>query len=199
MEGPVLELYMVTGNSSKVREASAIIESEGAPVRLVQAGVRKLEIQSDRLEDIALHSARAAYSQLGRPVISEDSGLFIEALKGFPGPYSSYVYRTIGVEGVLRLMSGVRHRRACFRASIALVAGGLEKLFLGEACGRISEEPRGEGGFGFDPIFVPEGHSRTLAEMSVHEKNMVSHRGMAFRRLAGWLKGGGIDLLARSP
>ena len=183
----VKRIYMVTGNRHKVEEARKILERYG--VELIQAEARKLEIQSESLEEIALTAARYAYLQLKKPLIVEDAGLFIEALNGFPGPYSSYVYKKIGVEGVLKLMEGVSNRRACFKAVIAYVAPGVERVFTGEACGWVAREARGSGGFGFDPIFVPEGEDRTFAEMGLEEKNRLSHRSKAFQRLGEWLAG----------
>ena len=178
-------LYLVTGNENKYKEASEILSEYG--IKLCMANIDKLEIQSPRLEDIALFAARIAFSQLKKPLIVDDSGLFINSLKGFPGPYSSYVYKTIGYEGILKLMSDKDNRRACFKTVAVLVYPPIEKIFVGETCGFITNSPRGSGGFGFDPIFVPEGSNQTYAEMSIEEKNTISHRGKAFRKLGHWL------------
>lgn len=184
-------LYLVTGNRNKLEEAQGILEEYG--VRLEQAPLEgKLEIQSDSLEEIALYAARDAYRRLRKPLIVDDSGLFIEALKGFPGPYSSYVYKTIGWMGILRLMHNVHNRRACFRTAAVLIYPPLEKVFVGETCGVITREPRGTGGFGFDPIFVPEGYTKTYAEMTLEEKNRVSHRYKAFSKLGEWIRTGRV-------
>jgi XTP/dITP diphosphohydrolase len=172
----------VTGNEAKFREAHSVAIRFG--VRLVMVDVEKLEIQSDRLEEISLRAAREAYGVLRRPLVVEDSGLFIEALNGFPGPYSSYTYKTIGLGGVLRLLEGESNRRACFRSAVALVTGCHEEVFTGEVCGYIAVEARGTRGFGFDPIFVPEGSEKTFAEMAAEEKNMYSHRARAFSLMA---------------
>ena len=121
----------------------------------------------------------------------EDAGLFIEALKGFPGPYSSYVYKTLGVQGILKLMEGVKRREAYFLSAIAYAEPGLEpKVFLGKVEGFIVPEARGSKGFGFDPIFQPKGSEKTFAEMGVEEKNRFSHRAKALSALAEWLKRG---------
>jgi len=177
---------LVTGNPHKVEEARGALA--GSPVELYPLGVGKLEVQSESLDEIALTAARAAYAAARVPLAVDDSGLFVEALGGFPGPYSSYVYKKLGVEGILRLLGDSTNRRACFRTSLALVYPPLEVVFRGEVCGVITREPRGRGGFGFDPIFVPEGHTRTFAEMSVEEKNMISHRARAFRALAAFAR-----------
>ena len=186
MAGGGLTIWLVTGNRHKLEEARAALEPLGVRVEPLRA--RKLEVQSDSLEEIALHAARVAYASSPRPAVAvEDAGLFVEALNGFPGPYSSYAYKTIGVRGLLKLLEGVEDRRACFRSAVALVGPGYERVFTGEACGTIAREPRGSGGFGFDPVFIPEGESRTFAEMSLEEKNRYSHRAKALRAAAEWL------------
>jgi len=179
-------IWLVTGNRHKLEEARAAVEPLGVTVEPLDA--EKLEIQSESLEEVALHAARIAYASRPKPAVAvEDAGLFVEALKGFPGPYSSYAYKTIGLEGLLKLLEGVERRRACFKSAVALVGPGYERVFTGQACGSITREPRGSKGFGFDPIFAPEGEERTFAEMSVEEKGRYSHRAKAFRAAAEWL------------
>ncbi|NOZ89276.1 MAG: RdgB/HAM1 family non-canonical purine NTP pyrophosphatase, partial [Crenarchaeota archaeon] len=132
--------------------------------------------------------AAAAYALTGTPVAVEDAGLFVDALSGFPGPYSSYVYKTIGVHGILRLLEGEENRAARFVSVIAYAGPWGVQLFRGEVKGSIAAEPRGSGGFGFDPIFIPEGADKTFAEMNIEEKNMYSHRARAARKLCSWLE-----------
>jgi len=183
----VLRLAIITGNEHKLKELSAILEEYSVELYMLDLG--KLEVQSQSLEEIALTAARHAYRRVRVPLIVDDSGLFIESLKGFPGPYSSYVYKTIGVRGVLKLLEGVEDRRACFKAAIAAIIPPYEKVFTGASCGTIAREPRGAGGFGFDPIFEPEGGGgRTFAEMGLEEKNRLSHRARAARALGAWLE-----------
>ena len=179
-------ILFATGNEGKLRELRAVLEPCG--YRVDAAPVAKLEVQADDIARVAVVAASTAYTILGEPVAVEDAGLFIDALGGFPGPYSSYVYKTIGVEGILKLMEGVQDRRARFRAVIAYAGPWGVEVFEGVVEGRIAEEPRGSGGFGFDPVFIPEGSERTFAEMSVEEKSMVSHRARAARRLCEWLR-----------
>ncbi len=182
-----MRLGLVTGNRHKLEELSLVLRDYG--VELYMLDTPKIEVQSNSLEVIALGAARKAYSRTRVPLIVDDSGLFIEALRGFPGPYSSYVYKTIGVEGILRLLRGVPDRRACFHAVIAAIVPPYEKVFHARSCGFITESPRGAGGFGFDPIFAPEeGDGRTFAEMSIEEKNRYSHRAKAARMLGVWLR-----------
>ncbi|RLF20910.1 MAG: non-canonical purine NTP pyrophosphatase, RdgB/HAM1 family [Thermoprotei archaeon] len=185
----VNEINFVTGNKHKLEEVKHILEPYGISVKRVT--VDKLEIQSNDLCEIAEYSAKIVAERLRIPVVVEDAGLFIEALNGFPGPYSSYVFKTIGNEGILKLMRGVKNRRARFVSAVAYASpNGFVKVFIGVTEGLISIEPRGEYGFGFDPIFIPyEGDGRTFGEMTLDEKSRISHRGKAFRSLAKWLTG----------
>lgn len=186
MAGGRLKIWLVTGNRHKLEEARAALDPLGVEVEPLEA--EKLEVQSSSLEEIALFAARVAYASNPRPAVAvEDAGLFVEALNGFPGPYSSYAYKTIGVGGLLKLLDGVEDRRACFRSAVALVGPGYERVFTGEVCGSIATEPRGSQGFGFDPVFIPEEEGRTFAEMSLEEKSGLSHRARAFRAAAEWL------------
>ncbi|MCE4628478.1 MAG: XTP/dITP diphosphatase [Desulfurococcales archaeon] len=177
----------MTSNKNKVDEILSIIS--GSPLEIYWLNIEKLEIQSSSLEEISLYAARHAFEIARKPLVVDDSGLFVEALNGFPGPYSSYVYKTLGIKGILKLLENEGNRRACFRTSAALILPPLEKVFTGETCGTITYSPRGSGGFGFDPIFVPDGENRTYAEMSVEEKNIISHRGKAFKALTDYVEG----------
>lgn len=146
-----------------------------------------MEIQSPDLESIAEFAARAFAKEERRPVVVEDSGLFIKALKGFPGPYSSYVHTTLGIRAVLRLTEDVRSRDAYFQSVVATCIGdGHCRTFSGKVYGSISHCAVGKRGFGFDPIFVPKGESRTFAEMPQTVKNRYSHRAGAFQKFAKW-------------
>ncbi len=173
-----VRLHLLTSNKGKVEEMARIAVKYG--VELEATSAPKLEVQSNSLREIAMYSAINYYvSSGGMPVLTEDAGLFIRALNGFPGPYSSYIYRTLGVRGVLKLMEGVEDREAYFESAVAIVYNGLIIAEAARVNGSISKEPRGEGGFGFDPIFIPHGSTRTFAEMSIDEKNSISHRAKA--------------------
>ncbi len=183
-------LGIATRNMHKVEEINNVLGACGYRVEPVEAP--KLEIQSESLEEIALHAAVTALHYHGEPVIVEDAGLFIEALNGFPGPYSSYVYKTIGIRGLLKLLQGVGDRRAYFYSVIALATKRGVNLFTGRVDGVITEEPRGSGGFGFDPVFKPMGSDKTFGEMSLEEKNMFSHRARAAKALCDYLARHGL-------
>jgi XTP/dITP diphosphohydrolase len=170
-------LRFVTTNADKVREARQYLGT------VEQLDYDYTEIQSDSVADIAAHGAREAYEAAGEPVIVDDAGLFVDALGGFPGPYSAYVEDTLGVERVWRIVEREENRRASFRGVIAYADDETVETFEGSVRGRIVA-PRGEGGFGYDPIF--EHNGTTLAEMSIEEKNAVSHRGRALATFAEW-------------
>jgi len=148
----------------------------------------KTEIQSTNLGEIAKFAAQEAAKKHNRTVLVEDSGLFVKALDGFPGPFSSYVHDTIGVEGLLRLMNRQTQREAYFQASLALASPrGSSQEFSGKVHGTISHKSAGNQGFGFDPIFIPRGSRKTFAQGGTEFKDKYSHRAIAFRKLALWL------------
>jgi XTP/dITP diphosphohydrolase len=154
--------------------------------------VKNLEIQSDSLMEIAQTSVIDAFNRCHLPLIVEDAGLFVDALKGFPGPYAAYTYKTISNPGLMKLMENVENRKATFRSAIAYYDEQSQLVcFEGESAGRISKDERwgaGKSGFGFDPIFEPSGRRKTFAEMALEKKNQVSHRANAIRKFAEWYK-----------
>ncbi len=183
-----IKLKVVTSNPGKAKEFIELGKYYSIKIEIIS--LPKLEIQSNSLEEIATFSAIDVATRLGTDIVVEDAGLFIEALNGFPGPYSSYVYRTLGVKGVLKLMEGINNRYAYFKSVITYFnpKDQILKVFVGIVKGRISLEARGTEGFGFDPIFIPEGYDRTFAELGVNIKNKISHRSQAFRKLINWLR-----------
>lgn len=180
-------LYFATRNRDKFAEVQAILASYGLTVH--RSTGRKMEIQSSSLREIALRAALQIAERSKRPVLVEDTGLFIETLKGFPGPYSSFVYRTIGNEGILTLMKGRRNRVAVFRSAVAFSPRPREAhVFQGQTTGRVAACERGAR-WGYDPIFEPEGEGGlTYAELPRSRKNQISHRFKAFRRFARWYR-----------
>lgn len=175
----------VTSNKGKAREVGLIFRKHKLGLKVFYA--ETLEIQSGSLLEISVLRALQAHKMVGGPVFVEDSGLFIQSLKGFPGPFSSYVYRTLGVEGVLRVL-GDKDRKAVFKSVVCYFDGLREmKTFEGNCQGKIAAKPAGKGGFGFDPVFIPAGQKKTFAEMSVEEKNRLSHRSQSVSSLCRWL------------
>ena len=177
----------LTSNKGKFREAQAVAKVAGLRLQMLVA--TKIEIQSETLMQIASYAAEEAAGRLGIPVVAEDAGLFIDKLNGFPGPYSSDVFKRLGNKGILKLMENISHRNAKFSSVAAFCAPwSTSKCFAGNVVGHISPGPRGAGGFGFDPIFIPSrGDGRTFAQMTIKEKNRLSHRAASFRKLSKWL------------
>jgi XTP/dITP diphosphohydrolase len=184
MGGEERVLRVVTSNEGKAREFAAALED--VPWRVERVAMEYQEVQADDLRTVASESARWLLDQgtVEPPFVLEDAGLFITALSGFPGVYSAYVYHTVGCQGILDLMVGVEDRRARFESRIALTRpDGTVEICTGTCDGTVPPEARGEGGFGFDPVFVPEGAERTFAEMGLEEKQGHSHRGRALASL----------------
>ncbi|RFA92383.1 XTP/dITP diphosphatase [Pyrobaculum aerophilum] len=180
-----MRIRLATNNPYKLAEVSHILAPFGIEVERLDA--EKVEIQHDDVVVIAREAAEFLCSRYGDFVVVDDTGLYIEALGGFPGPYAEYVYRTIGLKGVLKLLEGAADRRATFKCAAAICIGGRVEVFVGEVRGYIAHEPRGRGGFGYDPIFIPEGMTATYAELGEEVKNKISHRAKAFSQLGAWL------------
>jgi XTP/dITP diphosphohydrolase len=178
-------ILFATSNRGKLEEAKRVLEPLGFSVQ--SEDVKGIEIQADTTGQVAAYSSRAAASLRGKPVLVEDAGLFIESLGGFPGVYSAYALKTLGMKGIITLLGASRERRARFVSSVAYCEPGREPdVFDGWVDGYIADEPRGTNGFGFDPIFIPEGGMLTFGELSLDAKTAISHRGNALRKFAGW-------------
>jgi XTP/dITP diphosphohydrolase len=182
-----IKINFASSNPHKIVEVRKILEKQHIKVEAIDSKVR--EIQAETLEEIAADSARTTADTLLKGVVVEDSGLFVTCLRGFPGPYSSYVYRAIGCQGILRLMTGETDRNAVFRSAVSYCDPNSEPLvFSGEVKGRISPSEKNGRKFGYDPVFIPNGlDGRTFSELDIGEKNNVSHRSKAFSKLASWL------------
>jgi len=182
-------IHFATSNMHKFEEAQLVLGEYG--IGVVKLNAKGLEIQADDLEEIARTAVTHLIKTQSLHTVVEDAGLFIKALNGFPGSYSSYVLRTIGNKGVLKLMQNVTDRKAEFKSVVAFCAPNIQpRCFQGVVEGSLSLEARGTHGFGFDPIFVPlEGNGRTFAEMAIEEKNKISHRARAMRTFAKWYLG----------
>ena len=174
-----MDVTLVTTNPGKLREVRDLLRPYGVTVRSLRRALP--EPQSDSLRPVA-QAKLAAVADVPGWALVEDSGLFIPSLGGFPGVYSAHVYRIWGLAPILELLRR-RPREAVFRTVAGLRNGERQWLLEGGCRGTIARSVRGSGGFGFDPIFVPDGERRTFAEMSATEKDAVSHRGRAMRRV----------------
>ncbi len=177
-------MILVTSNRHKFVEISNLFVKAGIQLEWVQKKYE--EIQEDTTEMISYRSCAVVRKELKDDFFLEDTGLYVPSLHGFPGPYSSYVNTTIGYEGLQKLVAG-KESSAYFKTVVSLSIGDRIIQFGGILRGRISSEAAGSGGFGFDPVFVPDGQNLTLAEMDVVSKNRFSHRSRAVASMLGYL------------
>jgi len=181
-----LKVTFITGNQHKVKEARGIFQH--FDIRLEHLNLGYPEIQGE-LTDVACYGAKYAAKKLGMPVIVEDAGLFIRALEGFPGTYSSYVQSTLGNEGILKLMKNVHDRYAEFRSVVGFATPKTEpEIFLGVVGGHITHQQKGKHGFAYDPLFKPELYDLTFGELTIEKKNELSHRRQSLEKFANWFK-----------
>lgn len=173
------DLYFASSNKNKYSEAREILSKFHISLGFFEFA--PVEIQSHSILEIATQKSLDAYTSYKKPVIVEDDGLFIPYLGGFPGPYSSYVFKTIGNAGILSLIKS--KRQAEFHSVISYCDGKKPVLFQGITRGMISKRQRGKG-WGYDPIFIPRGKTKTYAELD--DKNTISHRYKALGKFARW-------------
>jgi len=180
-----MRLLFATHNANKLAEARQILGAKG--IEIDHLDMEYEEPRGEDTSEIAEKSARGLFSGIRKPLFLEDAGLFIEALNGFPGPYSAWVFRKMGYQGILDLLKGKGSRRAHFKSSVAYADDNGVRVFEGKVEGSIAMQAGGESGFGYDPVFVPDGYGETFAEMDRAIKNSISHRKMALEKLAGHL------------
>ena len=194
MRNDFVELVFATNNQHKLKEVQALLGNHFRLLSLIDIGFdEEIPEDFDTLQDNALQKARYINSRFGYNCFADDTGLEVDALNGEPGVYSA---RYAGEaknphDNIVKLLNnliGVKNRHAQFRTVIALILNGSEYLFEGKLEGEIIEEGRGGDGFGYDPIFLPEGYNQTFAEMPLDVKNQISHRGRAVVKLVDFLK-----------
>lgn len=187
------QLVFATNNAHKLDEVRKILGGKFDVLSLKEIGCNDdIAETAETFEGNALIKARYIHDKYGYDCFADDSGLEIDALGGVPGVYSArYAGEAHDSEKnmakVLKQLQGIENRVARFRTVIALTLDGKEHLFEGEIAGRIIEERRGAGGFGYDPIFIPDGETRTFAEMDDAQKNGISHRARAVKKLVAFL------------
>ncbi len=188
------ELVFATNNPHKLKELQALLGDEFHLLGLKDIGcLEEIPEEQPTLEGNARQKAFFVFEKYGYPCFADDTGLEIEALEGDPGVYSA---RYAGEEKdpeanmkkVLHKMVKIKNRKARFRTVISLVTDGTEKQFQGVVAGEITRKKRGHSGFGYDPIFLPEGYQETFAEIDLSRKNAISHRGRAVEKLVEYLK-----------
>jgi len=178
-----MQILFATSNPHKVEEVRKIGRDYGIEfIRLAQSYP---EIRDEDVERVAEDGAKQVYEAVKKPVVVDDTGLYIDALKGFPGPFSSYVFKKIGCEGILRLMDKADNRGAVFVSAVGYCDGKRLLTFRGECRGTITDRMRGPAVFGYDPIFLPDGEKKTFAEDG-EMKDRVSHRRKSFDAFCRW-------------
>ncbi|MBC7081781.1 MAG: XTP/dITP diphosphatase [Thermoplasmatales archaeon] len=174
-------IYFITSNKHKYEEIKKIVKN----VKMLT--IPYPEIQANELEEVVVYGIEYLKEKVDGNFFIEDSGLFIKSLNDFPGVYSSFVFKTIGNKGILKLMENKRNREAFFASVIGYYDGKIN-LFKGICKGKIAREEKGNNGFGYDPIFIPEGKRKTFGEMEIEEKNLYSHRSKAVKKFIDFLK-----------
>jgi len=173
------DLFFASSNTHKFQEAKKILDDFGINLRFYKCDLE--EIQSSSLKEIAKNKAIQAFLKCNKPVIVEDDGLFIDSLNGFPGPYSSYVFKTIGNKGILKLLK--QNRKAKFVSIISFYDKNNSESFESSLNGTISKKIFGLG-WGYDPIFIPSRSKETFAQLE--NKNNISHRFKALKKFSNW-------------
>lgn len=188
-----MKIIFATNNAHKLSEVQAVLGDGYELVTPRQCGIdEEIPETAETLEGNARQKARYLFERTGLDCFADDTGLEVEALNGAPGVHSAR-YATDGHDFaannrlLLKNLAGEENRRARFRTVICLIEQGEEHLFEGIVEGRIIDHEAGSEGFGYDPLFVPEGFDRTFAEMSAEQKNGISHRGRAVRKLVDYL------------
>jgi len=185
-------LFFITGNTHKFDEVQTIFKNYHLNYKLKQMDLNPIEIQADSLQKVAEYKLNSVKSKIDGSFFIEDAGFFVDyPLNGFPGVYSSYVFKTIGNKNIIRLIDDFENSKAHFSAIIALYFEPEDQdlFFKGMIEGRISSKIRGTEGFGYDPVFIPKEMPRkTFGELSIDQKNKISHRGRALEKLMSFLK-----------
>ena len=175
----LFDLYFASSNIHKFKETKIILNNFGINIGFFKCKLE--EIQSESLKEIAKKKAKQAFLKCKKPVIVEDDGLFVDSLNGFPGPYSSYVFKTIGNEGILKLLEP--NRKAKFVSIISFCDQNKNKIFESSVNGLISKKISGNG-WGYDPIFTPMNQKMTFAQLD--NKNELSHRFNSLKKFSNW-------------
>lgn len=189
-----MEIIFATHNQHKTQEARAILGDNWTLKNLHDIGCEEeIPETADTLQGNALQKAQYVVDHFHANCFADDTGLEIEALGGRPGVYSAryageHCTYQDNVNKVLEEMQGMTNRKACFKTVVALILNGETYLFEGRVDGKIIETPRGTSGFGYDPVFMPDGYDQTFAEMGDELKNSISHRARAMQKLMEFLK-----------
>jgi non-canonical purine NTP pyrophosphatase, rdgB/HAM1 family len=188
-----MTLVFASNNEHKIKEIKSLLGNSFSLLSLHDINIREdIPEEEPQIEGNALSKARFVFNATGMDVFADDTGLEIPSLNGLPGVYSARFAgenkdSSANIEKVLSMLGNTENREARFRTVIALILEKKEYLFEGIVNGTIIREKKGTEGFGYDPIFLPDGKIRTFAEMELAEKNTVSHRARAFEKLKEFL------------
>ena len=171
------ELF-ATKNADKLREINQILGHE-----LTSVGLELFEPQGIDVAEVVREKAQDAFNQTGKPTLVEDTGLEFKAWNGLPGALIKWFLKSVNNEGILAMFKDEVNRAAVAKTAVGFYDGSESHVFLGEITGTIPLTPKGDKGFGWDPIFVPDGHTKTFAEMDAEEKNAISMRKEAVLQL----------------
>ena len=182
-----MRIYFVTSNKHKFDEVERVLGSV-----LVMKRLDVPEIQAIEVKDVVEDKAKRAYEILKTPLIVEDTGLYIKLLNGFPGAFARWFFDTVGNERLCRMLDNFKDRSAYSETCICFYDGKKSRVFSGRSYGEIVKEPRGDEGWGYDPIFQPKGYTKTFGEMDMDQKNAISMRAEAARKLKQALDSGNM-------
>ena len=181
------ELFFVSNNIHKYSEIKSILKDRITDIDLKFHKQTIIEIQEEKIKKIAIEKSISAYNILNKPILIEDDGLFIKSLNGFPGQYSSYVFKSLGNAGIIKLLKGNKDRSALFKSVFVYNNGVVTKIFDGQINGTIATTIT-PGGWGYDPIFIPHKMNITFGKLKENnQKNELSHRRIALDKLVKWL------------
>jgi len=178
-----MKLLFATSNENKIKEASEILGIE-----VIGKEIDLPEIQAIDVKKIIEKKAREAYNEVKEPIIVEDTGLYIESLNGFPGALIKWMLKSIDNQGICDLIKHKDNKNAYAETCVGYFDGSQLQIFSGRINGKIASTVKGETGFGWDPIFIPENYDRSFAEMNDEEKNKISMRKIAFSKLKEFLE-----------
>ena len=191
----MIKLVFATNNNNKIKEIKHLLNNPSADWLLSLEGIdchEEIPETADTIEGNAIQKARYVYEKYGYNCFADDTGLEIEALNGEPGVYSAryageHKSSEDNMQKVLTQLKDITNRNARFKTVIALIIDEKITCFEGIVEGQITTQKSGTEGFGYDPIFKPNGYEKTFSEMDLDEKNKISHRGKAIRKLTNWL------------
>ncbi|MEM4257371.1 MAG: non-canonical purine NTP pyrophosphatase [Candidatus Diapherotrites archaeon] len=183
-----MKLILATTNKHKAKEINEIMSKHG--YKIITKKIRLIEPDFDTLEEIAKYKAIQAYEKLKKPVITEDTGVYFCEYKNFPGVHAKRIFESIGFKGLITLIKTAKNKKAYFKTTIVYYNGKISKTFSGKLEGTLLEKPVSikKDRLPYEKIFVPKGQKKALVDLSLEQKNKISHRAKATKKMLKWLK-----------